>query len=209
MKIFNLFRFSALCALTLLASGHASANPTTDSAQAARDLLKADFKAKGPASMERMLGQDQAQKLCTQYPKDLPKEVAAQIEQAQLKTIRFPLDGNWLGDAKAGEAIAQNGRGMQSSDAVDAVNGGNCYACHQISKAEISHGNIGPSLYQYGKLRGQSEAILKYTWGKIYNAQAYTACSNMPRFGHNGILTEQQIRDLMALLLDPKSPVNQ
>ena len=31
----------------------------------------------------------------------------------------------------------------------------------------------------------------------------------MPRVGHMGILTEAQIRDVMALLLDPKSPVNQ
>jgi len=31
----------------------------------------------------------------------------------------------------------------------------------------------------------------------------------MPRFGHNGILTDQQIRDVVALLLDPMSPVNQ
>ncbi|MGH8855326.1 MAG: sulfur oxidation c-type cytochrome SoxX, partial [Telluria sp.] len=28
-------------------------------------------------------------------------------------------------------------------------------------------------------------------------------------FGHKGILTEAQIRDVMALLLDPASPVNQ
>ena len=45
-------------------------------------------------------------------------------------------------------------------------------------------------------------------YGKIYNAQAFTACSNMPRFGHNGILTEQQMKDVTALLLDPDSPVN-
>jgi sulfur-oxidizing protein SoxX len=31
----------------------------------------------------------------------------------------------------------------------------------------------------------------------------------MPRFGQNGILTEQQIKDVVALLMDPKSPVNQ
>jgi sulfur-oxidizing protein SoxX len=31
----------------------------------------------------------------------------------------------------------------------------------------------------------------------------------MPRFGHAGILTVEQIKDVMALLLDPKSPVNQ
>jgi sulfur-oxidizing protein SoxX len=31
----------------------------------------------------------------------------------------------------------------------------------------------------------------------------------MPRFGHMGILDEGQIRNLMSLLLDPRSPVNQ
>jgi sulfur-oxidizing protein SoxX len=30
----------------------------------------------------------------------------------------------------------------------------------------------------------------------------------MPRFGHKGILNEQQIRDVVALLMDPSSPVN-
>ncbi|MEN9866611.1 MAG: hypothetical protein RL748_2201, partial [Pseudomonadota bacterium] len=118
----------------------------------------------------------------------------------------------YLGDFKVGEQIAQNGRGMQSSDPAPSAktpNGGNCYACHQLSKTEISYGNIGPSLYQYGKLRGQSDEIMKYTWAKIYNAQAFKACSTMPRFGHSGILQEAQIKDLMALLLDPKSPVNQ
>jgi sulfur-oxidizing protein SoxX len=30
----------------------------------------------------------------------------------------------------------------------------------------------------------------------------------MPRFGYSGTLTEQQIKDLVALLLDPNSPVN-
>jgi sulfur-oxidizing protein SoxX len=31
----------------------------------------------------------------------------------------------------------------------------------------------------------------------------------MPRFGHHGILTEQQLKDVTALLLDPNSSVNQ
>jgi sulfur-oxidizing protein SoxX len=91
-----------------------------------------------------------------------------------------------------------------------------CYNCHQIDKKEISFGTIGPSLWNYGKLRGVTDpadpaaaAIVKYTWGKLYNSKAYTACSNMPRFGHAELLNEQQIRDVMALLLDPKSPVNQ
>ncbi len=204
---------AGLCAsLSLLACSSAPPATTEDYSQAALALLKADFKPKGEATLERLLNQDSAQKICSQYPKDLPKNLEQKIENEQLQTIRYPADGQYLGDLKAGEAIAQNGRGMQSSDPVNGpktANGGNCYACHQMSKTEISFGNIGPSLYQYGKLRGQSPEILKYTWGKIYNAQAFKACSNMPRFGHAGILQEQQIKDLMALLLDPKSPVNQ
>jgi len=30
----------------------------------------------------------------------------------------------------------------------------------------------------------------------------------MPRFGHSGFLSEQQIKDLVALLFDKDSPVN-
>ena len=79
---------------------------------------------------------------------------------------------------------------------------------HQLSPKELAYGTIGPSLLHYGKLRGNSEAVVKYTYGKIYNAQAYQACTNMPRFGHNKILTEEQIKHVVALLLDPESPVN-
>ena len=190
-------------------AGCATVAAESGAGQSALALLKQDFRSKGPATLERVTERDEAQQLCSQYPQERPAEVAARIETAQQKTIRLPADGNYLGSWQEGEKIAQNGRGMQSSDAVGGINGGNCYACHQITKQEISFGNIGPSLYQYGKLRGNSEEIVKYTWGKIYNAQAYTACSNMPRFGHNGILSEAQIKDVVALLLDPASPVNQ
>ena len=115
-----------------------------------------------------------------------------------------------------GEKIAQNGRGMTWTDPAGSANGGSCYNCHQIGKAELSFGSIGPSLYNYGKIRGVADPasaaakpIVEYTWGKLWNAKAYNACSGMPRFGHAGILTEKQMRDVMALLLDPKSPVNQ
>ena len=124
-------------------------------------------------------------------------------------------DGKFLGDWKAGEKIAQSGRGLTWSDDAKTVNGGNCYNCHQISKEEISFGNLGPSLYNYGKTRGVTDpnspaakAIVEYTWGKLWNARAYNACSQMPRAGHKGILSENNIKDVMALLLDPASPVN-
>lgn len=206
MRNLRLHHISVLLAVTCCTTQVLAAEP--DYAKAALDMMKADFKAKGPATMERMVQQDEAQALCSANPQGLKPKPAKKLEQAQLATVKYPADGQYMGDWKNGEKIAQNGRGMQSSDAVGSVNGGNCYACHQMSKTEISFGNIGPSLYQYGKLRGTSPDIVKYTWGKIYNAQAYNACSKMPRFGHNGVLTEAQLKDVMALLLDVESPVN-
>ena len=176
-----------------------------------RQMIESSFTSKGPSTVEGVLNQDATQKACSQYPdrSKVPAAVAKKVEAAELKQVKYPADNNWLGDWKEGEKIAQNGRGMQFTDAVGGTNGGNCYACHQLTKAEISFGNIGPSLYQYGKLRGNSQEVVRYTWGKIWDSNAFSACSNMPRFGHKGILTEQQIRDVMALLLDPASPVNQ
>ena len=175
------------------------------------DALKASFKAKGIAKIDR-LNQDEVNKACSAAEmngKDLDAATRKAVEAANMKTIKFPADGKFLGDWKKGEKAAQSGRGMTFSDKPDAANGGNCYNCHQISKQEISYGTLGPSLYNYGALRGYGDDIVKYTWGKIYNAKAYNACTNMPRFGHQNILTEAQMKDIMALLLDPNSPVNQ
>ena len=182
------------------------------------ELMKASFRDQGIAKVDR-LNQDLANQACSDAQgADLPAELAKRIEAENMKTVRMPSDGRFLGDWKRGETIAQSGRGMTWSDASadPAANGGNCYNCHQLSKAEISYGTIGPSLYNYGKLRGVSDPsspaarpIVEYTWGKLWNARAYSACSNMPRFGHAGVLNEQQLRDLMSLLLDPSSPVNQ
>ncbi len=173
-------------------------------------LMKASFKTRGQADVAR-LDQDELQRVCSDYAErgeDLPKPLREKLEAAELSKVKYPADGKYLGNWREGERIAQNGRGFQWSDQPSAGAGGNCYACHQISKAEVSYGNIGATLAQYGKLRGTSEPIMKYTWAKIYNSHSFNACSNMPRFGEKKILSESQIQDLMALLLDPDSPVN-
>ena len=172
-------------------------------------LMKSSFHDKDQATMDR-LDQDGVQRICDRQP-DTPARMQerAALEKAELAAVKFPADGKFLGNFVEGEKIAQTGVGLQWSDKAGSVAGGNCYACHQLTKAEVSYGNLGPSLYNYGKLRGDSDAILRYTWTRLYNAKAYNACSNMPRFGHKGILTEQQLKDVMTLLLDPKSPVNQ
>ena len=174
----------------------------------AAEVLRASFKERGQAKLDR-LNQDNPQALCSiDNGNPIAKEAGAALEKAQLALIKYPADGKLMGDWRAGERVAQSGVGKQFSDDPKRPAGGNCYACHQISPQEISYGTIGPSLLGFGKLRGTSEAIQKYTYGKVYNPQAYSACSNMPRFGHNAILTEQQMKDVTALLLDPNSPVN-
>ena len=181
--------------------------------QLAQDIMKTSFREQGIAKLDR-LTQDELQQACS-GEKPPAEAVAKRLEAAQSATIQWPADAIYLGDWREGEKLAQNGRGMTWTDPEGTPSGGNCYNCHQIAKAEISFGTIGPSLYQYGKLRGVSDPaapasaeMVRYTWGKLWNAKATNACSNMPRFGHAGVLTPGQIRDLMALLLDPKSPVN-
>lgn len=201
-------------AAAVIATGCASMPSPQELDQQALAVIKSSFRDQGIAKVDR-LNQDLGQQACSS---DTPpsEAVAKQIEAASMATIKWPAGGQYLGDWREGEKLAQNGRGMTWTDPTTSNNGGNCYNCHQISKAEISYGTIGPSLYQYGKLRGVSDpsspasaAIVQYTWGKMWNSKAYAACSNMPRFGHAGLLNEKQMQDIMALLLDPKSPVNQ
>ena len=194
--------------IAAIAAGCASMSDQ-EASQKALELMKTSFSERGQAKLDR-LDQDETQKLCSKPPaQELSKEISAQIEKANLDSIRYPADGKLIGDWKNGERIAQNGQGKQFNDDPTRPSGANCYACHQLSKAEISYGTIGPSLYNFGKLRGTTDTVQRYAYGKIYNSEAFSACSNMPRFGHNGILTEQQMKDLTALLLDPNSPVNQ
>ena len=170
------------------------------------ELLKRDFHARGQATMDR-IELDELQRLCNASADNPPADQAKRFEDAMQKAIPYPA-GSLLGDWKKGEAIAQNGRGLTWSDKPGA-SGGSCYNCHQISPKEEAHGTVGPSLAAFGKTRGNSPEIQRYVFGKIFNAKAYKACSEMPRLGTSGTLTPEQIKDLVALLLDPASPVNQ
>ena len=221
MKTHHLLLPAAALAAAMLVAGCAgSAAPAPPSAaeldRQALAMIQASFREQGIAKLDR-LDQDLGQQACSSSQPPTAA-VARQIEAEAAATVRWPAGGQYLGDWREGEKLAQNGRGMTWTDtsAAPSANGAQCYNCHQISPAEVSFGTIGPSLYNYGKLRGvtnpadpASAAILQYTWGKLWNSKAYAACSNMPRFGHAKLLNEAQIQHLMALLLDPKSPVNQ
>ncbi|MDO8208002.1 MAG: sulfur oxidation c-type cytochrome SoxX [Gallionella sp.] len=171
------------------------------------EIIKRDFRDKGIARADRV-NQDELQSACSKYLDKLPAKLKTRLEAEQVQSIKWPADGKYMGDWKAGEKLAQSGRGMTWSDKAEDPAGGNCYNCHQLSAREIAFGTIGPSLLNFGKKRGYGEEMQRYAYGRIYNAKAYQACANMPRFGHMGILSEAQIKDLVALLLDPESPVN-
>jgi len=211
----KIYKPTGLLAMTVLLASCAAGPSPQDVAEATQKVLKSSFRDQGIAKTA-WLDQDASNKACSEAQgAALDDKLAKAIEEANLKTVKMPSDGKLLGDWREGEKIAQNGRGMTWSDAAGSANGGSCYNCHQISKEELSFGSIGPSLYNYGKLRGvanpaaaESKPIVDYTWGKLWNSKAYNACSGMPRFGHAGILNEAQLRHVMALLLDPASPVN-
>jgi L-cysteine S-thiosulfotransferase len=171
-------------------------------------LVKAAFPS-APADWQSRLVPDETMKQCSAHDNSPPKAVADAIQKREKAMIEYPADGKFVGDWKKGEALAQNGYGLRFTDYPPArANGGNCYACHQLSKQEVSYGTVGPSLFQYGKLRKFTEDETKLTYEKIYNSHSAFPCSNMPRFGAAKVLTVDQIRDAVALLMSPDSPVN-
>ncbi len=153
--------------------------------------------------------QDEMQTQCSLHRNAPPKDIADAIQAAAKASIEYPADGRLIGDWKKGETIAQNGYGGRFTDTdPKRANGGNCYACHQLDPKEVSYGTLGPPLREYGKIRKFADADAKAVYDKIYNSHAVLPCSNMPRFGVTKFLTTEQIRDLVALLMDPASPVN-
>lgn len=168
-----------------------------------RDMFKS---AKG--EWAKRIEQDETQKLCSETRNNLSDAQFKQVQEREKANVKMPADGKVMGAWQSGEKIAQSGFGLRFNDKPGTVSGGNCYACHQLSKTELSFGTLGPSLVEYGKIRKYDAKEAERTYAQIYNPQIVQPCSNMPRFGHNGVLSEQQIKDLVALLFDPESPVN-
>jgi L-cysteine S-thiosulfotransferase len=162
-----------------------------------------------PADWTSRLTGDETMQLCSASRNSPANADAEAIRKREQASIVYPPDNNLVGDWKKGEALAQSGYGMRFTDIpARQANGGNCYACHQLTKKEVSYGTLGPSLSEYGKLRDFKPDAIKATYDKIYNSHAALPCSTMPRFGANRILTIEQIKDAVALLMSPESPVN-
>jgi len=193
--------------LATAAAGMAQTKPAVDPALVDK-TLKSSF-AKAAPDWQARLEQDETQKVCSQYRNAPPRAVAEAIVARAKATIQYPADGKLMGDWKKGERLAQSGYGGRFTDYPPrAANGGNCYACHQLERKELSFGTLGPSLLEYGKIRKFADAEVKAVYERIYNPHAAIPCANMPRMGAGNFLTIDQIQDLVAYVMSPESPVN-
>lgn len=183
-----------------------------DKADAGRKAVEKAVEESWPKlspEMQARVDQDETMLACSIHRNNPPAQVAEAIMAREKASIVYPADGTFMGDWKNGEKGALSGYGFRMRDNPKRAAGGNCYACHQLSPTEISYGTLGPSLLGYGKMKGNTPEAQKEVYEKIFNAQAVLACSNMPRFGHNKVLSPEAIKDYVAYLLDPASPVNQ
>jgi sulfur-oxidizing protein SoxX len=194
----------AACLLALIAGSQSLAQD--DIAARAEAAFVSSFAGGDPVILARVAVQDDVQRICSEHRNAPPADLGRRMTIVQRAAIRYP--AQLLGDWREGERIAEDFTGLRYSDKPGQPAGGNCYACHQITPRELAYGTVGPSLFAYGRSRGWGTAAQQLLYERIYNAQAFVACSPMPRFGHNGVLTPQQIAHLVALLLDPASPVN-
>ena len=196
-----------LAAPALVSPALAQTKPAVDPARV-EQAVKDGWRS-APAEWQARLVPDETMKQCSAHENSPPQAVFEAIQKRETGAIRYPEDGKLVGDWQRGEKLAQSGYGLRFTDyPARNPNGGNCYACHQLTKQEVSYGTIGPSLLGYGKLRDFTPEATKAVYEKIYNPHAAFPCSLMPRFGTNQVLTIEQIKDLVALLMIPESPVN-
>lgn len=173
------------------------------------EAVVADAFRNAPDDVKDRFVQDETNAICSQYRDNPPEDLWNAILEREKGNIVYPAGGQLMGDWQVAIKEANNGYGWRMRDNKPGRTiGGNCYACHQLDPDEVAYGNLGPSLTGYGKDRELNEETIKVTYEKIYNSQSVLPCSQMPRFGHNGFLTPEQISDYVAMLLHPESPVN-
>ena len=206
----NAWKWMALGASALGIAGCATDPDPAATHQMSEKMVKESFTA-SPTHAKRLV-QDRSQQICSRIgDAKLSEAEAAEVVKLARASIKYPASGKLVGNWKTGDKLAHNGAGdriRRGKLEKRKENGALCQNCHGLAPGEVNVGNVGPSLSGYGLQRGNSEAIAKYTYEKIYNAWVYFPCSNMPRLGATGHLTPEQITHVVAFLIDPQSPIN-
>jgi len=204
-------KWAALGTPALIAAGCATFPDQATTRQIAEKMVSESYSAPMPALLKRLV-QDRSQRICSKIgDAKLTQEEAAEVVKLARASIQYPQSGKLVGDWKVGDKLAHDGAGDRIQFGrleKRKENGGLCQNCHALAPGELNVGNVGPSLTGYGLQRGNSEAVAKLTYERIYNGWAYAPCSNMPRLGATGHLTPEQITHMVAYLIDPASPVN-
>lgn len=202
---------SSLALTALVVVGCASFPDAQTTAQRTEQWVAQAHTLGAPALIRRTT-QDASQRTCSTIGGTaLTPAQSETIVKAARDSIQYPASGKLVGDWKIGAQLVADGRGQRIVNGqVEKLpaNGALCINCHLMDAKEVNSGNVGPSLVGYGVQRGNSEAVARYTYERIYNAWAFMPCSNMPRLGTNAFLTPEQIADVVAYLVDPLSPVN-
>ena len=202
--------WTMLGASALISAGCATYPDQATTRQIAEKMVSEGFTA-SPEHAKRLV-QDKSQQICSKIGgAELTQAEADEVLKLARASIKYPASGKLVGDWKAGDKLAHDGAGDRISRGrleKRKENGGLCQNCHALGAGEINVGNVGPSLTGFGAQRGNSAAIVKYTYDKIYNAWHSVPCSNMPRLGATGHLTPEQVAHMVAYLLAPQSPIN-
>lgn len=178
------------------------------------DGFETETKTQEGTTVGARLRQDALQKTCSRLKGgQLDSDTAQKVTKLARKSMEYPDGGIELGDWKKGQKLAENAFGFRVGHKVDdhsaRETGGLCINCHTMEEEKaIRSGTLGPNLVGYGKTRGTGEQTRKYTYEVLYNPHVFFPCTKMPRFGVNGVLTQEKISHIMAYLLDPDSPVN-
>ena len=142
-------------AVAILIAGATGASaqqkPAVDTAKVDADIVKAFPTA--PADWKPRFDQDETMKECSMQ-REFAAEAGGRGDRASARRpgSNIPPTASSMGDWKAGEKLAQSGYGLRFTDyPARQTNGGNCYACHQLTKAEVSYGTIGPTLLELRK----------------------------------------------------------
>lgn len=117
---------------------------------------------------------------CLSYTLDCGK-LATRKPQAE------SLAGTLNGNAEKGKQITQ------------ARNRGNCLACHVMAGGS-QPGTRGPDLSHYGSA-GKTDAEI---YSSIWDMRTLIPDTLMPPFGTNEVLTDQELRDVVAYLQSSK-----
>jgi sulfur-oxidizing protein SoxX len=125
-------------------------------------------------------GTPMVQEFLALYPCHNEEEACSRLPPPAVQVVKFV--GELKADAARGKKIATD------------VRWGNCVACHALP--DQAGGSVGPSLADYA----QRNLSLDYTYQRIWDNRLFSPNAHMPIYGTNSVLTEEEIRDIMAYI---------